>query len=302
MANEEAPWCKMPMALIYDEEITKSDLKVFGYIDHRCGKQGTWYMPIDEIVADVHLSEKMIRLAIAKLKRKGYITTKRLGRAQHFKLQFGIVARTQTPEEDPPPVFGNGLPNSENQSGNQLPNRGNQRGNGLPNRSKKETVFGNPLPEGPVMDYRIINIETNTETKDTLGNSPSEGDDREGGKAASAPTEKKPRAPNPYWDALVEGIGHPAPEGQNTNWGRSIIQLKAMAATPPEIVRRCEVYRVLFPGRTLTPNALVKLWYDCEHMPLPSKQNGSLRVVAPARRMPIATGPIRPTHAKETGS
>lgn len=140
----EALWCKVPMDLILDEEITKSDLKVFGYIDYRIGKRGAWYMPISEIKEGVHLSDKMVRLAVEKLERKGYITTKRLGKEHKFVLLFGIVARTQEasqPSTSDAPESGNELPNSETSPGNQLPNTNDS---------------GNTLPDPPVTDYRDL--------------------------------------------------------------------------------------------------------------------------------------------------
>lgn len=119
----------------------------------------------------------------------------------------------------------------------------------------------------------------------------------EDGEAINAPKTEPTRIRNLHWDALVEGIGHPCPPGQDKAWGKAIIQLKGLDATPAEIVHRCQVWRVKFSELTLTPQALVKFWYDLAQMPQTVPRaiaNGAH--VAPAQRMPLATGPKRPDY------
>jgi len=264
VATTEATWCKMPMDLICDDDITKSDLKVFGYLAHRAGPRGWFYAPISDIISAVNLSDKMIRLACQKLKTKGYLKTQRLGKAYNFWLKFTISTRKRTSEDDHADVFGNGLPNSDNNGdepavfGNELPEGDPAAdvlfGNGLPD---DQPIFGNTLPEGPVTDYRNT-TETTTETPapttETHNASP----------VAKAPATRRARPPDPYWDALLEGIGHPPPPSKRGAWNKALKDLKDMGAAPADIIARCAVYRARSPTIDLTPTGLASRWYDID--------------------------------------
>jgi len=79
----------------------------------------------------------------------------------------------------------------------------------------------------------------------------------------STPTpSEKPRPVNPFWDALVTGIGHDATPSKKGAWGKAIHDLKAMNATPQEIILRCEIHRARWPDMTLTATSLAANWHD----------------------------------------
>ncbi len=71
------------------------------------------------------------------------------------------------------------------------------------------------------------------------------------------------RQPNPHFDAIVQGCGY-APEDITRTLSGLIAkvahELKDVGATPEEILKRCEAYRLKFPGFDLTPSALAKHW------------------------------------------
>lgn len=73
---------------------------------------------------------------------------------------------------------------------------------------------------------------------------------------------KKTKTVNPFWDALLVGIGHEPPPSKKGAWGKAIHDLKEMGATPEEIIKRCEIYRLKWPTRTLTATDLAGTWYD----------------------------------------
>lgn len=111
-----------------------------------------------------------------------------------------------------------------------------------------------------------------------------------------------PAPKNPWWDALVAGIGiNPATDQERQIYGKTVRELRALDATPEEILRRCANYRVRFPNVELTCTALTKHWSRVEQpppepMPLrplspngnyPSKTDQSLAAIAnfdPTRR------------------
>jgi len=68
---------------------------------------------------------------------------------------------------------------------------------------------------------------------------------------------------NPHFEAVAQGCGFE--RGDITRTLASLIakvaiELKEVGATPEEILRRSEAYRVKFPGFDLTPSALAKHW------------------------------------------
>ncbi len=152
-----APFTITPYSMITDADIQASDMKAYGYIDYRAGKRGWCYCPVSDICETIHLSDKMVRLAIKKLEQKGYITTRRLGRQHAFTLLFTIPSRVQSAPTPTPitPLFGNTLPNTEAADGNQLPNM-----------DTAEDESGNTLPPYSVTDYNHIRYSI-TETPQT---------------------------------------------------------------------------------------------------------------------------------------
>lgn len=87
--------------------------------------------------------------------------------------------------------------------------------------------------------------------------------------ANAAPPPEKPSDPsgqlrpvNPFWDALVAGIGHAPTPSKKGAWGKAVRDLKAMNATPQEIIARCEIHRTKWPDMTLTATSLAANWYD----------------------------------------
>lgn len=92
-----------------------------------------------------------------------------------------------------------------------------------------------------------------------------------GRQVRSAPPAKNPApAPkvNPWWDALVAGIGvTPTTSAERSKYGKVVGELRAAKATPEEILRRCDNYRLHWPNVELTPTALLEHWSRMEHPP-----------------------------------
>ncbi len=69
--------------------------------------------------------------------------------------------------------------------------------------------------------------------------------------------------PNPHYDAIAQGCGYAREDITRTLAsliGKVAHELKDVGATPEEILRRCEAYKLKFPGFDLTPSALAKHW------------------------------------------
>lgn len=62
------------------------------------------------------------------------------------------------------------------------------------------------------------------------------------------------------WDALTDELGPAATPTERTNRGKTITELLAADATPPDIPTRCAEYRRRMPDAALTDAALRKHW------------------------------------------
>jgi len=88
----------------------------------------------------------------------------------------------------------------------------------------------------------------------------------------NVPKPKDQPAPiNPWWDALVAGIGFtPATESERQVYGKAVRELRGLNASPDDILVRCGHFRERWPNVELTAPALLKHWSRMEHAPPPS--------------------------------
>ena len=90
----QAPFCMVPLDLMFHAEVTRADLQVFAVLDFKCGKRGWWYGPIADICKTGQcMGDSTVRKSIDFLERAGYIQTRKLGKAHDFVLHFTILAR-----------------------------------------------------------------------------------------------------------------------------------------------------------------------------------------------------------------
>jgi len=83
---------------------------------------------------------------------------------------------------------------------------------------------------------------------------------------------RKPRAPDPIWDALVAACGVDTtsmPDSARSACNGAVAQLRRIGAEPSEILRRAEAFRRHWPQVTLTPTALVRRWSEVTQPPPP---------------------------------
>jgi len=99
--------------------------------------------------------------------------------------------------------------------------------------------------------------------------------------ATGAPPPAARQAPavvvNPLWDALVSGIGIvPQTGDERSRYGKAVKNLKAIDATPDEVLAHCANYRATWPDIDLTPESLVKHWSRMAQPPArsPTALNG----------------------------
>lgn len=84
--------------------------------------------------------------------------------------------------------------------------------------------------------------------------------------ADDPPKQKKPRPPDPLWDAMLAACGlngaSPTP-GERGAWNKAVQDLRTVNATPAEIQARGSAYRKRWPNVSLTPTALARRWSEC---------------------------------------
>ncbi len=78
------------------------------------------------------------------------------------------------------------------------------------------------------------------------------------------PTTLTPKPRNPYWDVLVEVLGHDAEPSKRGAWGKAIHDIKQMGGVPNDIKARAQMYQTKFAGMALTPTALAGNWHLCQ--------------------------------------
>lgn len=84
-------------------------------------------------------------------------------------------------------------------------------------------------------------------------------------------TDKKTLAPagakrDELWEAMIEGCGltdKKPTKSERGAWNKALKEIREAGADPPDIFRRCEAYRKLWPGVSLTPTALARRWSEC---------------------------------------
>lgn len=99
------------------------------------------------------------------------------------------------------------------------------------------------------------NLSTDSLCRDKLG------EQKSGSVRVTDGVKRKPRKPNPVWDALAamffpDGVA----EGDKKRLGKVVRDLDQMHATPEEINRRADVYVARMPDMPLTLEALRKNW------------------------------------------
>jgi hypothetical protein len=82
-----------------------------------------------------------------------------------------------------------------------------------------------------------------------------------------APAVRNQRARDEVWDALLVVCGvNPdrVPDSARGKYNRAVADLKKLGATRDEIRQRAQVYRLKWPDVSMTPNALVVHWGECD--------------------------------------
>lgn len=105
--NTVSWYTRIPLAMMFDKDINKTDIKIYSAIDFLAGERGWWYGKQDEIFqflfdrfaqteivfSSTDRSNKTIRRSIKKLREKNYIVTQRMGMRMNHILKYFIIAR-----------------------------------------------------------------------------------------------------------------------------------------------------------------------------------------------------------------
>ena len=89
----QAPFCMIPLDLIFRADGNLSDLRTFAALDFKCGKRGWWYGPMSDILTITKMADSTVRNSIKRLEKWGYIQTRQMDKQHEFVLHFTILAR-----------------------------------------------------------------------------------------------------------------------------------------------------------------------------------------------------------------
>lgn len=101
MPNIEAPWAKVPLALLEEPTITLADIKTYAAIDFLAGKRGWWYGSHKMVAARAGTSQRASERSTVKLVELGFLASKRLGMKFRTWTQYWVVARTTKGPNEP---------------------------------------------------------------------------------------------------------------------------------------------------------------------------------------------------------
>ena len=108
--------------------------------------------------------------------------------------------------------------------------------------------------------------------------------------------ERKPREPDPLWDAVAAQWFDNNPVGPNVKrCGKIVRDLKAMNATPDELATRIKRYRAEWPDAECTPEAMVKHWQRFAKASKPKDDEDGLPGFVPSKLTPEDFG-VMPGH------
>lgn len=95
-----------------------------------------------------------------------------------------------------------------------------------------------------------------------VGNGNGNGEGLSGAGGSGEGAKRKQRAADPIWDCVVALFElNPKVDSHRTRAGRIVRELKALEATPDEIIKRTHNLESSWPeGTTVTPEALIKHW------------------------------------------
>jgi hypothetical protein len=106
----ESPWAKVPLTLANHAGLTLTALRVFVYVDHRCGKRGWWYGQQAIIAEGLGLTERAVRGAVADLRDWGFLETERQGADRGTVLLYKVVPQLQDVDLDEQGATGTSVP------------------------------------------------------------------------------------------------------------------------------------------------------------------------------------------------
>ena len=106
-------YCKIPLDLIDNKNITLTDIRVYAALDFLAGKQGWWHGEQEKIFdflevrkeklsvssPNIFPSRITINRAIQKLRLQGHITTEKMGLKMNNVVRCYIVARNSDPPQ-----------------------------------------------------------------------------------------------------------------------------------------------------------------------------------------------------------
>ena len=102
MNRVEAPWAKMPLSLLRDQSMTRSDLLVYSWLDYKAGKRGWFWGAQGDFAQELGIGLRSVNRAIRGLMVKGYVATRAGGMKRHNQYVYYILARTiDVPDSHP---------------------------------------------------------------------------------------------------------------------------------------------------------------------------------------------------------
>lgn len=225
---------------------TRLSYRALGLLVELLSRPDDWRTSSDELARDRKEGRDAIRSALREIEEAGYLTRRRV------QGQGGLWSTVWELFDSPP---------EDRSTGDGFP------GVGQPDVGQPD--LGGPGP--------IRRTETKNRDERNLASSDDDADDDPQGsllpdtRPSSQPQvstfRRRPR--DDVWDAVMDACGVDAaaiPRAARGAYNRAVKDLRDVGATPEQIRDRAAVFRLTWPGASLTPTALARRWSEVSRL------------------------------------
>lgn len=225
-------FARVPDALIFATNLTPMAVRVWAALDRYAGIGGECWPGMNGLARRLEVHRATLRRAMTELEEAGWLTiVERFDEDGGQRSNLYVIYRTP---------------------------RARAGARRVATETAGEVASGSAAGSRP--DARQNENQENENQENEKPLAPSTLD------AGSVAVERRARPPDLLWEAVLEACGitgTPTPSARGA-YNRAVADLRAVEATPEEVIGRAAMFRARWPGASLTPTALARRWAECE--------------------------------------